>query len=148
MSAGETGTRVPLIASWKGRIKAGSVNDHLIDFTDILPTFVELGKGRMPEDRVIDGRSFLGHLLNRPNTPTREWVFAGYEKNAMIRSHKYLLDVEGRLFDVSKDRYHPLLLTKASYSKEAEAAHRTLEEVMKSLGHPYTGVKQSKKKAE
>ena len=34
----DIGTRVPFFAVWKGKITPGSVNNNLIDFTDVLPT--------------------------------------------------------------------------------------------------------------
>jgi arylsulfatase A-like enzyme len=53
----DAGIRLPFIASWPGRIKAGSRSGALVSFTDILPTFVEAAGGKPPEG--IDGRSFL-----------------------------------------------------------------------------------------
>ena len=38
----EGGTRVPMIASWPGKIKAGSINDHVSAFWDFLPTVAEI----------------------------------------------------------------------------------------------------------
>ena len=38
----EGGIRVPMIASWPGKINAGSTTDHISAFWDVLPTFSEL----------------------------------------------------------------------------------------------------------
>ena len=59
----DSGFRVPLFAYWKGKIEPGSMNENLIDFTDFLPTLVELGGGKLPADRLLDGQSFLGQML-------------------------------------------------------------------------------------
>jgi arylsulfatase A len=55
----DEGTRVPFIASWPGVIEPGRVSDELIDFSDVLPTIVEVAGGRLPGDRVIDGVSLV-----------------------------------------------------------------------------------------
>lgn len=58
----EGGIRVPMIASWPGRIKAGTT-DHISTFWDVLPTFGELTQARVPAG--IDGLSFLPTLLGQ-----------------------------------------------------------------------------------
>ncbi|UCC96941.1 MAG: arylsulfatase, partial [Phycisphaerales bacterium] len=60
----EGGVRVPLIARWPGRIKAGAVSHHVCAFWDFMPTFAELAgiDGLGP----IDGISMLPTLLGRP----------------------------------------------------------------------------------
>ena len=49
--------RVPTVAWWPGRIPAGSVTHEIAATIDILPTFARLAGGRVPGDRVIDGRN-------------------------------------------------------------------------------------------
>ncbi|MHC4681733.1 MAG: arylsulfatase [Planctomycetota bacterium] len=60
----EGGIRVPLIARWPGRIKAGTVSHHVCAFWDFMPTFAELAgiDGLGP----IDGVSMVPTLLDRP----------------------------------------------------------------------------------
>jgi len=57
----EGGIRVPMIARWPGRIKAGSSTGQVSAFWDIMPTLAELVKQPVPEN--IDGISFLPVLL-------------------------------------------------------------------------------------
>jgi arylsulfatase A len=59
----EGGIRVPYIARWPGRIKAGSTNNHISALWDFLPTCCELIGVEPPED--IDGISMLPTLLGR-----------------------------------------------------------------------------------
>jgi len=59
----EGGIRVPFIARWKGKIKAGSTSDHICAFWDFLPTCCELLGQKPPGD--IDGISMLPTLLGR-----------------------------------------------------------------------------------
>ena len=46
-----------LIVRWPGVIQAGSVSDALVEYTDILPTFIDLAGGASPE--MLDGASLL-----------------------------------------------------------------------------------------
>ncbi len=61
----EGGIRVPLIARWPGKIKAGQVSDLLTYFPDFLPTAAQLAgvEGRMPEE--IDGVSIVPTLMGK-----------------------------------------------------------------------------------
>jgi len=57
----EGGIRVPMIARWPGHIKAGSENDHVWYFADVLPTLSELAKTDAPKS--TDGLSVVPALL-------------------------------------------------------------------------------------
>ncbi len=64
-SVWEGGHRVPFIAHWPGRIKAGSRSDHTIAFADALATFANAaGRTELPEDMAEDSVSFLPALLH------------------------------------------------------------------------------------
>ncbi|NJM54817.1 MAG: sulfatase-like hydrolase/transferase [Verrucomicrobiae bacterium] len=52
----EGGVRVPFIARWPGKIPANRVIDEPVTIMDMLPTFVSLAGGSVPQDRVIDGK--------------------------------------------------------------------------------------------
>ena len=82
----EGGIRVPMIASWPGKIKAGSVTDHISAFWDVLPTFSELVKVKDPED--IDGISFLPTLMGEKGQVEHEflyWEFPSYQGQQAVR---------------------------------------------------------------
>lgn len=72
----EAGVNAPFIANWPGTIPAGVETDALTDFTDLLPTFVELGGGRIPEDLAIDGVSLAPLLTGKAEDSPREWILA------------------------------------------------------------------------
>ncbi len=57
----EGGIRVPMIAWWPGKIKAGSTTDLPSAFWDILPTCAQLAGAPVPNE--IDGISFVPTLL-------------------------------------------------------------------------------------
>jgi arylsulfatase A-like enzyme len=57
------GIRVPLIAWWPGKVKAGSVSEHVSGFQDLLPTVAELSD--QPVKTETDGISFVPTLLGK-----------------------------------------------------------------------------------
>lgn len=63
----EGGIRVPMIARWPGKIKAGSRCEHISAFWDILPTFAELAGAPAPKG--IDGISMVPALLGKSQKP-------------------------------------------------------------------------------
>jgi len=69
----EGGIRVPMIARWPDKIKAGSVTDHISAFWDIFPTVAEITGITPPDD--IDGISFLPALLNRGKQEKHHYLY-------------------------------------------------------------------------
>jgi len=69
----EGGIRVPMIASWKNKIKQGSSTDHLSAFQDILPTVLELCGIQPPKE--TDGISFLNILLGGEQEDKHEYLY-------------------------------------------------------------------------
>ena len=64
-SVWEGGHRVPFIAHWPGRIKAGTRSDHTIAFADVLATFANAaGRPELPGNAAEDSVSFLQVLLH------------------------------------------------------------------------------------
>jgi len=59
----EGGIRVPFIAWWPGKIKAGSTSDHISAFWDFLPTACDVSGAEIPAG--IDGISYLPELLGQ-----------------------------------------------------------------------------------
>jgi len=68
----EGGIRVPMIASWPGRINSGTESDHPSAFWDFLPTFADIIERHKPAN--IDGISFLP-TLEGSNQPTHEFFY-------------------------------------------------------------------------
>ena len=52
----DEGIHVPLIVAHSGKIKEGSRTDAMVSWIDILPTLIDVGGGKVPED--LDGQSF------------------------------------------------------------------------------------------
>ncbi|WP_299531784.1 sulfatase-like hydrolase/transferase [Ulvibacterium sp.] len=92
------GTHVPMIANWKGKIKAGSVNENLIDFTDFVPTLLETAKANLSNTSQTDGHSFYPQLLDR-ETKVRDWIFCDYAPNwGKFKARRYVQDKKWKLY--------------------------------------------------
>ena len=57
----EGGLRIPYIVRWPGKIKPGTVTEHLCYFPDVMPTLAEVAGVKAPGD--TDGISFVPTLL-------------------------------------------------------------------------------------
>jgi len=72
----EGGIRVPFLARWPGKIKAGAVSDLPAAFHDLFPTFAEIAGAAVPTD--VDGLSILPTLLARGEQKKREFLYWEY----------------------------------------------------------------------
>ncbi len=106
----EGGIRVPMIAKWPGRIKAGVESDHIGAFWDFLPTFADLFN--TPVATEIDGISFLPELLGRAGRRQQHdylyWEFHGRPKKQAVRMGKWkaikiLPDTKIELYNLEED---------------------------------------------
>ncbi|MCF8379220.1 MAG: sulfatase [Bacteroidales bacterium] len=61
----EGGVRVPLVMYWPGRIEAGKIVTEPVHIVDMFPTFMELGKGKINEEYIVDGESLLPLMLDQ-----------------------------------------------------------------------------------
>ncbi|MCK5566058.1 MAG: sulfatase [Planctomycetes bacterium] len=59
----DNGLQNALVARWPGRIKADSVSDAMIEYVDVVPTFVAAAGGTPAP--VLDGKSYLDVLLGK-----------------------------------------------------------------------------------
>ena len=127
----DTGSWVPLIASWPAVVAPGSVCDDLVDFSDFFPTFVDLtGAPRSP--RSIDGQSFADRLRGQP-AGTRKWVFVQLEDKRFARDKRYKLMNNGALYDVSDSPFGEVPIPPVMRDAAARAAQRVLAGALESL---------------
>ncbi|TKG90428.1 N-acetylgalactosamine-6-sulfatase [Puteibacter caeruleilacunae] len=85
----EGGIRVPMIASWPGKIAPGSKTEHISAFWDVLPTLCEVAGASTPQD--VDGISYLPTLLNKKQKEHEAlyWEFPSYNGQQAIRMGKW-----------------------------------------------------------
>lgn len=101
--AGEVGCRVPLIVSGPGQVKPLGPCDELVDFSDVLPTLLDLAGTKAPPGYVIDGRSFAPLLRGEGYEP-REWIFSYLADKRMLRDKRWLLEGNGKFYDCGDSR--------------------------------------------
>lgn len=69
----EGGIRTPMLVKWPGKVKPGTVTDHVSAFWDILPTLSEITGAKTPEN--IDGISFLPTLTGKGKQKEHEYLY-------------------------------------------------------------------------
>lgn len=72
----EAGVCEPFIVNGPGLVPAGVETYALTDFSDLLPTLVELGGGKVPADLKIDGVSIAPLILGKEADTDRKWIMA------------------------------------------------------------------------
>jgi len=108
----EGGIRTPMLVRWPGKVRAGSVNDNISAFWDILPTFAEITGAENPAG--IDGISILPQLLGLKQKAHEYLYWEFHEQGGRIavrmgnwKAVKLNVDAtpagETELYDLSKD---------------------------------------------
>jgi len=72
---------------------------------DLLPTFAMLGGGKVPGDRVIDGKDISSLLLDPDNAASPHEAFFYYRlaKLNAVRSGPWKLHADGALYNLDED---------------------------------------------
>ncbi|MGB0581928.1 MAG: arylsulfatase [Limisphaerales bacterium] len=101
----EGGIRVPTIARWPGRVKAGSASDEPLAFWDFMATACELAGTRPAKD--TDGISFVPTLLGK-NQKSHGHLFWRYQTKRALRKGKWKIvqtspKKPAELYDLSQD---------------------------------------------
>ncbi len=111
----ERGVHVPLIVDWpryrKNFQQIGHTNTGLVDFTDFFTTFVELGGGELPSDRIQDGKSLASALKGESDVTDRDVVFCHYWEfgrkqeaaKTSIHEARWKLYDDGTCYDLAND---------------------------------------------
>ena len=69
----EGGIRVPMIVKWPGKIKPGSITDHVSYFGDLMATVAELTGAPLPAG--LDSISFMPTLLGNPGQRNHDYLY-------------------------------------------------------------------------
>jgi arylsulfatase A-like enzyme len=144
----EGGIRVPFIALWPGKIKAGTVSEHVCYFADVMPTLAELGGVKGPSG--IDGISIVRSLLGEAGQKEHEFLYWESKSRAAVRMGNYKAvrhrDKSLELYDLSKDPVEsndiaskePEIVAKIEqYMKETRTVPRAQIEPKRPQGRKY-----------
>ncbi len=142
----EGGSRVPLIANWKGTMPAGKVLNDLVDFSDFFATFAELAGAKLPEGVTLDSRSFAPQLRGEKGSP-REWIYVQLGAQWYAQNDGWKLNQKGELFDMSDAPFIEKPVVADSASDDAKAARQRLQSVLDKL-NPASGETRTRKKAD
>jgi len=128
----DAGTNVPLIASWPGQVKAGTVFDGLVSFTDFYATLADIAGADDPRE----GHSLLPLLQNKP-FEGRKYLAVHYDprwgegvniyRNQFVRTVDYKLYQDGKFYHVTADPLESLPLEENSLSAEQRAVRDFLQ---------------------
>ena len=134
----EGGSKVPLIVSWPGQIKAGTVSDDMVGLIDLFATVCEITDGSLPDskDAAPDSFSFLSSLLQtKKKSPRASIVIADVKGMHAIRKGpwKYIdnispngkKDGQPRLYNLIDDPMESVNL----YGGKPEVAKELAEEL-------------------
>jgi len=146
----EGGIRVPFIARWPGKIKAGTVSEHLGYFPDVMPTLAEIANARPRKD--TDGISILPTLLGTKTTGRKqnnhEYLYWENKKSIALRMNDWKAirpnkNLPFELYDLSKDieelhdvatQFPDIIKKVTTYAKKAHAPVRLGKVINASLG--------------
>jgi arylsulfatase A-like enzyme len=140
----EPGICGPFIVNGPGIVPAGVETDALTDLSDILPTFVELGGGKVPDDLVVDGKSLAPLILGKETDSKRDWILAMSDRATLdekgirplkdfgprvIRDKRYKAWVNSnkkveRLHDLQKDPGEVTNLVQSDLAEDKEALQK------------------------
>ena len=107
----EGGVRVPFIARWPGKIKAGVTSDHIGYFGDVLATVSELAK--QPTPAGLDSLSFAPTLFGQPKRQQQhKYIYFEFYEQGSRQSVRFgnwkairepMLTGKVQLYDLAKD---------------------------------------------
>ena len=146
----EGGSRVPLIASWPGVTPAGAVSKDIVNFTDMLSTFVELAGAKLPEGFKYDSRSIAPQLRGEQGVP-REWAYVQLGAKWFVREPGWKMNESAELFDMSDAPFVEKPVAAAADTDASKAARARLTAVLAELnpaGGKSDGESGNAKKAE
>jgi arylsulfatase A-like enzyme len=69
----EGGIRTPMLIKWPGKVKSGTISDHISAFWDVMPTLAEITGAKATEDN--DGISFLRTLIGKKVQKEHQYLY-------------------------------------------------------------------------
>jgi arylsulfatase A-like enzyme len=101
----EGGHRVAFMARWPGQVKAGTTCDQLVHQADVIATFADILRTKLPDNAAEDSISFLP-LLKGATGPTRLQAVScasGGTPGLRMGNWKYIPTQPAQLYDLATD---------------------------------------------
>jgi arylsulfatase A-like enzyme len=95
--------RVATLAWWPGQVPKNSTCDEVLTAMDLLPTFASIAGGKLPNDRVMDGKDISPVLLGKEGakSPHNTYYYYLVGKLAAVRSGEWKLHKNGVLYNLN-----------------------------------------------
>lgn len=158
----EPGIASPFIVSWPAKVKPKQSTQALVDFTDLLPTFLDLAGVTVPQklqlhdvEYPLDGHSFKPSLLNPGQAKGRPWILSmgggnkaklteqGVEnqyvfRDRVVRNKQYKLYINTeaqaeKFFDLIADPFETTNLIEELNTEERRSNFEQLSQVITSF---------------
>jgi len=102
-STDEGGVRSPFVIQWNGKIEGGKNITQIAGAIDILPTLADLVGIQLNIKKPLDGISLKPLLLGNDIEWNKRLIFNHWRGRTSVRSQRYRLDYENKLFDIIND---------------------------------------------
>ncbi|WP_422079364.1 arylsulfatase [Ulvibacterium sp.] len=116
----EGGVRSPFFVQWKDSLPAGKEINEIASAIDILPTLANMVGLESKTERPLDGRDLTPLLWREKNGWQPRLVYNHWAGKTSVRSQKYRLDNENRLYDMENDHGQTTDISKR-YQKVADS---------------------------
>lgn len=144
----EGGARVPFFVHWPGVTKPNSVNNSVVQSTDLFPTLIEIAGGDVSKYKDLDGVSLLSTIKKNDHLKRKEPIYGyrAYEDlYTSVRQDdwKLLAYRSGKLelFNISKDRKEQNEVSKSNPKKVKELVQKLIKWEKKMGVESYSGIK-------
>ncbi len=102
-STDEGGVRVPCVIRWPGHIPPGLRISQIAGAIDLFPTLVSLAGIKANPPKPLDGRDLSPLLLGKKTDWPDRLIFSHQAGRVSVRNQRYILDAQGRLYDLQTD---------------------------------------------
>nr|MCU0227670.1 sulfatase-like hydrolase/transferase [Bryobacterales bacterium] len=102
-SLDEGGLRVPCLMRWTGHIPADTRVSSIAGAIDLLPTLAGLAGVPLTKSKPLDGLNLQPLLLGKGEGWPDRRLFSMQNRRASVRTQRYRLDAEGKLYDLVGD---------------------------------------------
>jgi hypothetical protein len=147
-STDEGGLRSPFFIRWPNAIAPGKKIPHIAGAIDLLPTLADLAAIPLTSKKPLDGVSIKPLLLGTAKTWPQRAYFSTWKGRVSVRTEKYRLDHQGKLFDMQTDpgqrgnvsKQHPELAAELRAAAVAWKKETTVATPKRpfTVGHPGT----------